>query len=159
MNKWLATHLAAIRDVSGVIVILDQDRLVDPGALDGHVHVIEDWWTLRAVYERHGRRRDDDVPPLVLLVRGLLATESLPWDIERSSARPVVVKLPGPPEVRAALRELDEDEMDRVAPAVVASPNQPEVAFLRSLTGVPIHGAALPVADQLRVAARLALRV
>jgi hypothetical protein len=158
MNKWVASHLARIRDVGGVIVVLDQDRLLDPGALNGHVHVIEDWWALRAIYERHGRRRDDDVPPLVLLVRGLLATEALPWDIERSSTRTVAMKLPGPPKVRATLRELDEDEMDRVAPAVVASPNQPEAALLRSLTGVNIHDAALPVADQLRVAARLALR-
>lgn len=159
MNKWVATHLAAIGDVSGVIIVLDQDQLVDPGALDGHVHVIEGWWGLRAVYERHGRRRDDDAPPLVLLVRGPLATEALPWDIEKSSTRSVSVKLPGPPEVRAALRELDEDEIDRIAPAVVASPNQPEGAFLRSLTGVYIQGVALPVADQLRVAARLALQV
>ena len=158
MNKWVASQLAPIRDASGVVVVLDQDGLVDPGALDGHVHVIEDWWALRAVYERHGRRRDDEVPPLVLVVRGPLAAEALPWDIEQSSARTVVVKLPGPPEVRAALRELDEDELDQVAAAVAASPSQPEAALLRSLTGVDIHGAALPIADQLRVAARLALR-
>jgi hypothetical protein len=159
MNKWVASQLAPIRDASGgIVVVLDQDGLVDPGTLDGHVHVIEDWWALRAVYERHGRRRGNEVPPLVLIVRGPLATEALPWDIEQSSACTVAVKLPGPPEVRSALRELDEDEMARAAPAIAASPSQPEAALLRSLTGVDIHGATLPTADQLRVAARLALR-
>jgi hypothetical protein len=158
MNKWAASQLAMIRDVSGIVVVLDQDGLVDPGRLDGHMHVIDDRWALRAVYERHGRRRDNQVPPLVLIVRGPLATEALPWDIEQSSARTVAVKLPGPPEVRAALRELDEDEVDRAALAVASSPSQPEAALLRSLTGVDIHDAAFPIADQLRVAARLALR-
>jgi PglZ domain-containing protein len=159
MNKWVARQLAPIRDISrGVVVILDQDGLVDPGALDGQVHVIEDWWALRAVYERHGRRRDDEIPPLVLLVSGPLATEALPWDIERSSLRTVAVKLPGPPEVRSALRELDEDEVDRVASAVASSLSQPEAALLGSLTGVHIYGPALSIADQLRLAARLALR-
>ena len=160
MNKWVASQLAPIRDVSrGVVVVLDQDGLVDPGTLDGQVHVIEDWWALRAVYERHGRRRDNDGSACSCSSSmGRSPPETLPWDIEQSSTRTVAVKLPGPPEVRSALRELDEDEVDRVAPAVASSPSQPEAALLRSLTGMDIHGAALPIADQLRVAARLALR-
>lgn len=158
MNKWVAGQLVPIRSLNGVVVILDQEGLVDPRALDGDVRVTEDWWALRAAYERHGRRRGGRQPSLVLLVRGPLAAEALPWDIEQSSARTVAVRLPGPPEVRLALRELDEDEVERVAAAVAASPNQPAAALLRSLTGVDIHGAALPAADQLRLAARLALR-
>jgi hypothetical protein len=158
MNKWLVGQLASIRGVSGVVIVLDQEGLVDPGALDGDVHVTEDWWALRAAYERHGRRRDNDAPPLVLVVRGPLVAGALPWDIEQSSVRRVTVKLPGPPEVRVALQELEDDEVDQVAPNIAASPGQPEAAFLASLTGVNLCGTTIPIADQLRIAARLALR-
>jgi hypothetical protein len=56
------------------------------------------------------------------------------------------------------MRELDEDEVDQVAVAVAASPSQPEAALLMALTDVDIRPVTLPIADQLRVAARLALR-
>lgn len=159
MNNWVASQLASIRDATGVVIVLDRDGLVLSGALEGQVHAIEDWWTLRTIYERHGRRRDYSFPPLVLVVRGPLATDTLPWDIEQSNALTVVVKFPGPPEVRAALRELDDDDVDQAAPAIAACPGQPVAALLRSLTGVHVRGPGLSVADQLRMAARLATRV
>lgn len=158
MNNWVARQLASIRGIGGVVIILDRDGLVEASAVDGQVHVIEDWWTLRTIYERHGRRRDNLAPPLVFVVRGPFATEALPWDIEQSSVLTVTVKLPGPPDVRTALRELDQDEFDHAAPAVAAWPGQPAAALLRSLTGIDFRGSPLPVADQLRVAARLATR-
>jgi hypothetical protein len=159
VNNWVASQLASIHDASGVVIVLDRDGLVVSSALEGQVHVTEDWWALRTVYERHGRRRDHSVPPLVLVVRGPFAADTLPWDIEHSSALTIVVKLPGPPDVRAALRELDQDDLDQAAPAIAACPGQPVAALLRSLTGIDVRGSALSITDQLRLAARLAIRV
>jgi hypothetical protein len=160
MNSWVADRLAPIRDARGVVIVLDRDELVDSSGLDGQVHVVHDCWALRTIYERHGRRRGDVLPPLVLVVRGPLAAEALPWDVENASVLSIAVKLPGSPEVRAALRELGEDEIDQAVLAVTASPGHAAAAaLLRSLTGVDIRNLALPVADQLRVAARLAIRI
>lgn len=158
MSNWVARQLAPIHRVGGVVIIRDRDGLVEERAVDGQVHVIEDWWTLRTTYESLGRRRDNMTPPLVLAVQGPLATETLPWDIEQSSTLTVTLKLPGPPDVRAALRELDQDEFDRAAHAVAARPDQPAAALLRSLTGIDFGGSPPLLADQLRVAARLATR-
>lgn len=140
------------------MVVLDRDRLVDPASLSGHVVAIEDWWTLRCEYERGGRRRASDLPPLVFVITGDLASAPLPWDVERACAAVAAVKLPGPAPVREALIDLDDEEADRAIAAVAAASADQDAAVLRAVTGVDVRGVRLSRADQLRIAARLAVR-
>jgi hypothetical protein len=143
---------------SGVVLVLDRDGLVDSASLSGDVVVVDDWWSLRSLYERDGRRRPDDLPPLVIVISDDLASSSLPWDIEQASAAVATVKLPGPPSVRAALATLDDEEANRAITAVAAVASEEDAALLRAVTGVGVNGQRLSRADQLRLAARLAVR-
>lgn len=158
MSRWLSGRLAPIAGASsGLAVVMDRDGILDPDELPGRVEPTDDWWSLRAAYERHGRRRDPGNGLLVLLVRGPIATEAIPWDIEQAATAMVTVRLPGPPEVRAVLRELDGDELDRAIDEVSRTTTDPAGAVLRAVTGVDI-GRSATLADQLRVAARIATR-
>jgi hypothetical protein len=158
VSVWLSGQLAPItRASTGVAVVMDREGILDPAQLPGNVESVDDWWGLRTTYERHGRRRDPDDGLLVLLVRGPFATEPLPWDIEQAAIAAVTVRLPGPPEARAVLRELDDDELDR-AIAEMSIAKDPEAAVLHALTGVEVRRGAAALADQLRVAARVATR-
>lgn len=158
MSSWLQRQLApAVGAASRVVVVTDFDNLVDPHSLEGDTEAIDNWWSLRAVYERHGRRRSHDEPPLWLLVRRPLAEEHLPWDIERAATAVTTVKLPGPADVKAALRELDDEELDRAVAAVLASAN-PAAAVIQIATGLAVAHATLSPGEQLRIAARLSLR-
>jgi len=139
-------------------IVLDPDMVVPAGTLAGEVVIVQDWWGLRASYERAGRRRSQEAARLVLHVQGDLATKPLPWDIERAAAAVVVVRLPGPPLVRVALAELAGEEAERAIAAVQAAAGDPAAAVLQAVTGVPVSATRLPRADQLRLAARLALR-
>lgn len=159
MNAWVSQCLAPARAVrSGVVLVLDRDRLVEPASLLGDVVLVEDWWSLRREYERGGRRRSDDLAPLVIVIGGDLASSPLPWDIEQASTAVAAVKLPGRPTVRAALTRLDEDEAVRAISAVAAVAVDQDAALLRAVTGVAVTGSQLSRADQLRLAARLAVR-
>jgi hypothetical protein len=158
VSQWLKRQLApAERVASGLVVVTDIDGLLDPRSVTGEAEIVDNWWELRSTYERRGRRRPTGEPPLVLVVRPPLAREPLPWDIERAAAARITIKLPGPPEVRAALRELDDDELDRVVP-IVATAVDPARAAVEAVTGVVATADAPPPADQLRIATRLALR-
>lgn len=159
MNRWVSQCLAPARAVSsGVVVVLDRDGLVDQELLAGDVVLVDDWWSLRRAYERDGRRRPDDLAPLVIVVSGELASLPLPWDIEQASAAIAAVKLPGPPAVRAALTTLDDGEAERAISAVAAATVDEDAALLRVVTGVGVAGPRLSRAEQLRLAARLAVR-
>ena len=159
MNTWLSHRLAPARAVrSGVVLVVDCDQLVEPALLQGDVVAIEDWWSLRRVYELDGRHRSEEIAPLIFVISGDLIASPLPWDIEQACAVVVVVKLPGPPSVRAALASLEGDEAERAIAAVAADDGDSEAALIRAVTGIPIDGARLRRADQLRLAARLAVR-
>lgn len=159
MNAWVSRCLADARSVrSGVVVVLDRDRLVDSTLLPGDVVCVEDWWPLRREYERVGRRRSGDLAPLIILIIGDLASAPLPWDIERASASVAAVKLPGPPSVREALVALGDDEAERAISAVAAAAVDQGAALLQAVTGIVIDGSRPSRADQLRLAARLAIR-
>lgn len=159
MNDWLSKRLAPARAVgSGVVVVLDRDRLVDPAWISGDVVLAGDWWSLRCLYERDGRRRTDALGPLTIVVVGDLASLPLPWDIEQASRAVVIVKLPGTPAVRDALLTLADDEFERAISAVATATFDEDAALLRAVTGIGVHEPRLSRTDQLRLAARLAVR-
>jgi len=158
VTPWLQRTLAPLATShQGVALVLDPDGIVDVTSLDGEVVEVDDWWTMRCVYERSGRRRGVGSGRLVLVVRGAIASEPLPYDIERAAAAVVPVRLPGPPHVRAVLIELTGEERERVISAV-ATAVDPAAAAVACTTGVPVSSAPLSRADQLRVASRLAVR-
>lgn len=137
--------------------MLDPDGAVDDALLAGSVTTVGDWWALRSAYERRGRRRADGLSRVVLVLRGAVAAAPLPFDIERAAAAVVLVRLPGPPAVRAVLVELVGDERERAIEAA-ASGADPAAAVVGRVTGVAIPAGPLRRADQLRIASRLAVR-
>lgn len=154
----LADNVAArLRAAAPVAVVLDPDEVLDPGIVGGEVIVVSGWWGLRAAYERHARRRDPAAGPVVLWLRGPVATRPLPWDIGQASTV-VPIRLPGPSAVRAAMRELEPDEIDRAIATVARATGDRAAALLTLITGVPLTEAPPPVANQLRLAARVASR-
>lgn len=158
MTPWIERILAPLAIANqGVALVLDPDGIVDVASLDGEVAESEDWWAMRCVYERSGRRREVGSGRLVLVVRGSLANEPLPYDIERAAASILPVRLPGPPTVRTVLSELTGEERERVISAV-ANAVDPAAAVVACTTGVTVSSAPLSRADQLRVACRLAVR-
>ena len=158
MSSWLERSLAPVVSAhTGVAIVLDPDSVVDVSLLDGNLTEVTDWWSLRSTYERHGRRRAPDAGVFALIVRGPLAAEPLPYDIQRAANPIVLIRLPGPPAVRAVLADLRNDERER-AIQVATNAADAAAAVIGCLTGVAVSGAPLSPADQLRVATRLAVR-
>lgn len=157
-STWVERVLApATTAQTGLAIVLDPDRIVDVAALGGDIAEVTDWWGLRSIYESQGRRRPVDAGRFALVVRGVLALEPLPVDIERVASIVVSVRLPGPPAVRAVLAELHEDERDRAILAVTGAA-EPAAAVLGCVTGVAVPPGDMSRVDQLRVASRLAVR-
>jgi hypothetical protein len=158
VNEWTHRKLASVDAMtSGMVLVVDQDSLVSPTELSDQAEVANDWWSLRAAYERHGRRRPHTAPPLILILRPPIGMNDVPWDIQQNSAEIVAIRLPGPATVRAALLELGDDEFDLAAPAVAAATN-PAQTLLGTLTGIALGEDGSSLADQLRIASRIALR-
>lgn len=158
MTKWAERQLAVVirQHGSGVILAIDPDELIDEATLsDAAITVVDDWWQLRSAYERDGRRRPVNAPPLILVLRPPLTSEDIPWDIEQQSEVVATIRLPGPHHVRAALRELDDDELGDAVAAVRSNAANPEGALLQTVTGLAIPTGVLSLPDQLRLAARL----
>lgn len=161
MTKWAEQQLAAVirQHGSGVILAIDPDELLDNAAMsDAAIIIVDDWWQLRSAYERDGRRRPVNAPPLVFVLRPPLTAEDIPWDIEQRSRVVATIRLPGPLHVRDALRELDDDELTDAVEAVRSSAANPEGALLQAVTGHAIGTGVLSPPDQLRLAARLISR-
>lgn len=157
MNRWLARQLVELDSVQvGVAVVLDADRVVEHDQLNGEVAEVSDWWHLRSAYEQHGRRRPVEAGRLTLLLQGPVATEPLPWDIERASGTVLSVRLPGPPGVRAILAELEGEEAEGAIDAVAARGDA--AALVGSVAGMPLPPTPLPRGAQLRLASRLVVR-
>jgi len=163
MSRWQTSSLAA-RDkpLGGLVVVFDPDRVFSAESAPMEVVTVEDWWQLRAAYERTGRRRRPDDRPLLLHLRGDLAQRPLPWDIEHASTT-VDLGLPGPPAVRRALAELADvdfdDHFDQAVDAVeaaIANRVDPVRALLEAVTGLDLSAPILALTAQLRLATRLA---
>ncbi|MGH9073705.1 MAG: BREX-3 system phosphatase PglZ [Acidimicrobiales bacterium] len=158
-SAWLDRRLAPLTElVAGLGIVLDPHAVVDPATLAAHA-VVADSWALRVAYERQARRRPPSSGPFVLVVTRGLATRPLPWDIERSGAVVLVVRFPGPADVRAALAGLEGDEAERAITAVEAA-SDPAATLLAVVAGVtqPVAPPMTRV-DQFRLAARLATRL
>lgn len=159
MNPWLERTVApVIAESTGMTIVLDPDFVIDLGELPGDVIEVGDWWSFRKVYEQAGRRPPAGVGSFALVLRGSLAAEHLPWDIEKASKAVVSARLPGPPEVRLVLADLAGDEADRAIHAVEHAADR-VAGLLGCLTGVMVEAGPLSRTEQLRLAASLAVRI
>lgn len=163
MKRWVRQQLetALANNSAPVIVIVDPDSIVDPTSepeWSPSTDVVDHWWALRAAYERSGRRRPNGDGPLVLVLRPPLTAADVPWDIQQACALISHIRLPGGTEIRAALRELDDDEFEAAIAAIHSHRDDPARGLLHTVTGVALRGDPLGLPDQLRLAIRLVLR-
>lgn len=110
-DLWPATVLSELRShpESGVSVVVDPDGLLTLPEDVGQVVRATDWSSLRAAYERHGRRRPPDDGRLVIHVADSTtrASRDLPWDVEQAG-RVVIAGFPGVRRWMPLWRDLDD---------------------------------------------------
>ncbi len=163
MRRWVRQQVeTALSDHSApVIVIVDPDSIVDATTDRDSSHsieIVDHWWALRAAYERSGRLRPNGDEPLVLVLRPPLTAADVPWDIQQVCEVVSHIKLPGGVEIQAALRELDDDELDAAIAAISSRRDDPARGILHSVTGIALRDEHVGLPDQLRLAVRLVLR-
>ena len=118
---------------------------------------VADWWALRCHYEMGCRNRAASDVPIVVIAQDALTSSPLPWDIEYAARVCVAIHVPGGAAVRGVLVALDGEEADRAVAAVAGSVDETG-ALLTAITGVPLGSKAARLSDELKIAARLALR-
>lgn len=150
MRKWVTTQLDA--EGTKPVVVIDPDAIVTATELeaafgDAAVHSVRDWFGLRRAWERHGRHRERVGPRVVIVTqdRSNGAPGDLPFDVEQASDVRRV-RVPGPPELRAVLVELDDEVSDIAAARVAAGSLNPTDAVLTAvadLSSLPLTGSAV----------------
>jgi len=125
------------------VVVIDPDAIVTAAELDAAfgdaaVHTAQDWFELRRAWELSGRHRDGNGPRVVILTRDPTAGSSVdvPFDVGQAS-EVRRIRIPGPLETRAALRELDDEASDRAVERVAAGSMKPTDAVLTAAAGLP----------------------
>jgi hypothetical protein len=109
MRQWLRRQLGPLLDDldSGTAVILDPDGFLDAEVIEElgrlvTVHCVEEWPTLRILWDSEIRARDDQKRSIALVVRSseFATTSDLPWDIEREASSVIKLHAPVPLELR-----------------------------------------------------------
>lgn len=158
MKEWLRRQLRPIEATTvRFAVVLDPDRLIEAETeqLGGDPVVVRDWYGLRRVYERGGRRRPITSPRLVVLVQSATYREprDLPFDVEQA-ATVVRLRVPVPVEFRALALELPDGLSERAVSTLGPPRNGNIDDVLRSLWGVSLGTTADPT-NELGLVARL----
>lgn len=146
MRKWVTTQLKA--EGAKPVVVIDPDVIVTSDELEAAfgnaaVHSVRDWFELRRAWELHGRHPDGHSPRVVIVTEdpAVGSAVDVPFDVgQASDVRRV--RVPGPPEVRAALTELDDETSDLAVERVNAGSLSPTDAVLTAVAGLP----SLPLA-------------
>lgn len=143
------------------VIVIDPDSVVAAAELDHalgdiSVHPVYDWFELRRAWELHGRDHDANSPRLVIVTHysGIDAPTDIPFDIEQSS-EVRRLRTPGPPEVRAALREMDGEASDIAVARLSRGSQCPADAVLTAaarLSPIQLAGSA---AHEFQAALRL----
>ena len=104
----------------GTIVMLDPDGVLDDHAITVVSETcrmirVDDWASLRRVWDLDVRRSPDAPKTLVCVSSADFATEAdLPWDIEREADKVVRLRWPVPTELRALLRVADPTSVENL---------------------------------------------
>lgn len=146
MRKWVTTQLKA--EGAKPVVVIDPDAIVTSDELEAAfgnaaVHSVRDWFELRRAWELHGRHPDGHSPPVVIVTKdpAVGSAVDVPFDVGQAS-EVKRVRVPGPPEVRAALTELEDETSDLAVERVNAGSLSPTDAVLTAVAGLP----SLPIA-------------
>ncbi len=125
MNRWVVRLLDPALDAGPVIVALDADGWIDPAEVpSAETAFAEDWWSLRRIWERDGRRRSVDRPPLLIVVSDpeLQRPEQLPWDVSHA-AQCVRIRPPVDPDLLPLVSEIPENRIDAVIDGLEKRPS------------------------------------
>lgn len=147
--RWIAGKVADIAARAGFVVVMDADHVLP---MDVDWLPVKDWWSLRRAYELHGRRSGASV----VVARGAMASDPLPFDIEEAGTV-VSVRLPGPTAVRDVLAALAPTDLDGAIAAVEGS-DDPRRRLVEHLSALRLPAGGPPLADQIRILARLSAR-
>lgn len=116
MKRWLRHQLDPIASAARLVIVLDPHCLLDSRDLQpsGEVAEAADWYTLRRLYEKAGRRGSPESERLIVLVHSDAYAESrdLPFDIGRRAAV-VRARVPVAPRFRQIVLDLDDTLSER----------------------------------------------
>ena len=132
MKNWIKARMGEIfARTSGATVVLDPDGVLDEHAITSvaeacRVIRVEDWVSLRRVWDLDIRLRTDESQTLVCVASAEFATAvDLPWDIEHEADEVIRLRWPVPIELRALLRAADPIS---AAKLIGAADKHPDVA-------------------------------
>ena len=124
MKNWLKTRMDEIlARTSDATVLLDPDGVLDEYTITGvaetcRVIQVDDWVSLRRVWDLDIRLRTDESQTLVCVESAEFATAAdLPWDIEHEADEVIRLRWPVPVELRALLRAADPASVENLVSA------------------------------------------
>lgn len=159
MRKWITRQLAA--EGTAPVVLIDHGSVSTGDEIEaalGSVTIctVSDWFELRREWERRGRKLEGGAPRLVIVTSDpeVGSETDLPFDIGQSS---VVrrVRIPGPPEVHAAVLALDDGASDTAVERLASSALTPADAVLTAAVDMPTISMTGTPERELQVALRL----
>lgn len=160
MRRWVTRQLHV--SGTGPVVVIDrrsivaEDELAAAFAEPIQLEHVDDWFSLRRVWEREGRGRAAAAPRLIIVTSDATIDrpEDLPFDVEQAS---VVcrIRIPGEPATDAALTELDSEISDRAVDRMRTRKLSAVDAVLTAAADLPPLPIGTAPADQLRLALRL----
>lgn len=159
MRKWIARQLAA--EGTAPVLVIDHGSVATDDEIQaalGAVTVctVTDWFELRREWERRGRKPDGRAPRLVIVTTDpeVGSEADLPFDIEQGAAVHRV-RVPGPPEVHAAVLALDDEASERAVERLASSALTPADAVLTAAVDMPTIPVTGTPERELQVALRL----
>lgn len=159
MRQWIARQLSV--EGAAAVVVIDHGSVVTIDEIEAAlgpamVCVVADWFELRREWERSGRKPDVGAPRLVMVTAdpAIRSEADLPFDISHSA---VVrrVRIPGPPEVHAAVISLDDSVSDSAVDRLVSGTPTPADAVLTAVVDMPPIPVTGKPPRELQVALRL----
>ena len=121
MKDWIKARMGEIlARTSGATVVLDPDGVLDEHAITNvaeacRVVRVDDWVSLRRVWDLDIRLRTDESQTLVCVASAEFATAvDLPWDIEHEADQVIRLRWPVPIELRALLCAADPTSAEKL---------------------------------------------
>lgn len=141
MRQWVTSQLVA--DGFRPVVVIDPDGIVASDELasafgDVTARSVRDWFELRQAWEEWGRHAEPRSARVVIVTQDptVGSSDDLPFDVEQAS-EVRRIRIPGPPEVRNAIVELEGDISDMAVERLNSAPLHQVDAVLTAVAGLP----------------------
>jgi hypothetical protein len=163
VREWITRQLSV--EGAAPVVVIDHGSVVTVDEIEAAlgpvmVCVVTDWFELRREWERSGRRPDVGAPRLVMVTAdtAIGSEADLPFDISQSA---VVrrVRIPGPPDVHAAVVALDDSASDTAVVRLALGSVTPADAVLTAAVDMPSISVTGAPPRELQVALRLVAHI